>query len=359
MGRILAGVLFVAACVGDRPEVAPQPGADLEPSVNASAVRYAPQACGEDSWYVKTDGPIEISVAPRRADLQVLSVPLAGGAISAFTFDKGTNLQAMDPAIELGTGITAVSAGRIGSYLVATGTDASSLRVSVLTNDLAAAFPLVTLQPGLVARSAFQTVGGKTVLPVADDQGLRLETFDQTFSPTTARLATTEPAVAMTAASTQDATVAAWSTATACHLMMVMSPSPGPMFTSPGACLAPALAIDPTTQLGALVFEGNDGIRMLPWDQKVLGGVSRLVAIGGTSPRAVFDGGRLWISYLDAHQHIVAGYLDGGQLVSTTLTGTHPLASAYDLVEMDGAVWAVSYQADAFSAQRVCVLPAT
>jgi len=43
--------------------------------------------------------------------------------------------------------------------------------------------------------------------------------------------------------------------------------------------------------------------------------------------------------------------------VSAAIAGTHPASSAYDLVMMNGSVWAVSFEADQYEAHRLCILP--
>jgi hypothetical protein len=160
----------------------------------------------------------------------------------------------------------------------------------------------------------------------------------------------------MTAAPMQYATVAAWSTASSCNAMTIVGPSTGATTTAPGACLAPALAIDEKAAQGVLVFEGNDGIRALDLSRERFSGVSQLLALGGSSPRAVFDGQRYWISHLDDAHQLVVGYLDNDELVSTTLD-IHPAGTAYDLLFWNGAVWTVTYRGDLYELRRYCIEP--
>lgn len=357
MGRILAGFLFLAACVGDRPDVTPPaPGGGGESTGGTSVTRLVPQNCGDLTWQLAQTGLVDFAAVAGARDFQAFSVPLAGGPVSVFAFDKG--VYNVKPALQIESGMTGVSASQIGNYVVATSTNASSIHITVLTPDLSTALPLAQVAPGLVAKSAFQVADWKWILPVADDQGLRIETFDQTWNPTAIRVATTDPAIAMTATQMQYATVAAWSTVTSCNLMTMYTAQTGAMTTVPGACLAPAMAIDPTTELGVLAYEGDDGIRMIGWDHQDVVGVSQLISLGGSSPHAVFDGTRVWISLLDADHHLVVGYVDGGRFISTTFS-THPYGEAYDLVMRDGEVYAVTDLHDGFVAQHVCLAPAT
>lgn len=358
MGRILAGVLFLAACVGDRPAGAPPDQGGVDPTGPTSVTRLAPQVCDDMTWHTGIGGAVDFAAIGRGQSMQLLSVPLAGGAVSAYAFGKAGNTETVKPSLEMGAGITSVSSSLVGNYLVGTSGDASSLHITALSLDLSAALPLANVAPGLVGKSALQTAGGTIMLPVADDQGLRIEAFDPRWNATTIRVATTDPALAMTAAQMQDATVAAWSTVDTCYAMTLTTAAPGRMIAMPGACLAPSLAIEPVSELGVLLFEGTDGIRMTEWEHQNIVGVSQLIAQGGSSPRALFDGTRMWMSLLDDNGNIVIGYRESGHFISTTLA-TRPMAAAYDLVMMDGSVWAVSNTDETYKAQRICLAPTT
>lgn len=318
--------------------------------------RVAPSVCDDMMWHTGIGGAVDVAAIGRGQSMQLLSTPLAGGPLRAFAFDKGGNTETIKPSIAMGSGITSVSASLVGNYLVATSGDGTALDVTALSLDLSASLPLAKVAPGLVAKSALQVAGGTYMLPVADDQGLRIEAFDPTWSSTTIRVATTEPAIAMTAAQMQTASVAAWSTVDTCYAMTFTSATAGRMISMPGACLAPSLAIEPVSQLGVLVYEGNDGIRMTEWEHENVVGVSQLITQGGSSPRAFFDGTRMWITLLDDSGNLVVGYRESGQFVSTTLP-TRPFASAYDVILMDGSLWIVSNQDEAYTAQRICIAP--
>lgn len=364
MGRILAGALFLAACGDNGTEITPpnppggvdttQPGGNGVPTP-----LYTPQVCGELSWTVSGgNGAIDVAVVPRSSGAQVLSVPLTGGAITGYSLDKDMNMQQVAPALTYDAGFTQVSASIVRDHLIATGVSSSSIKISAIANDLSTAQQLAKIEPGLVAKPTFHLADGNLIVPVADAQGLRVEQFDTGWNDTTIRVADTEPALAMTATQMSSATVAAWSTASSCHMMTLFSAAPGPLVTVPEACMAPAMAIDPATQKGALFFEGTDGLRMLDWSHTNVVGVSQLVRANGSAPRAVFDGTRIWMSHLDDRGDIVVGYFDGGHYTSAAVTGTHPASSAYDLVLINGEVWTVSFEADTYEAHRLCILPA-
>jgi hypothetical protein len=149
-------------------------------------------------------------------------------------------------------------------------------------------------------------------------------------------------------------TVAAWATKTECFMMTMFTAQPGPMDKLPEACTSPQLAIDSATQIGHLVFEGNDGIHILETSHVRFVDASKLLRAGGTSPRVLFDGQRFWVSYLDASGQIVVGYLDGSHLNSTTVVGPNPGARGYDLAMIAGQVWVVAFDGSGYSASRLC-----
>src|SRR3954470_1957597 len=126
MGRILAGVLLLAACGDNGVE---EPGVNVPGSVDTvtiggdgAAARLAPAVCGELEWTTSGgNGAIEMSVIPRASGAQVLAVPLAGGAIDGYALDKSLNLRTVTPSISIDSGYTDVSASLVGTTLTATG----------------------------------------------------------------------------------------------------------------------------------------------------------------------------------------------------------------------------------------------
>jgi hypothetical protein len=364
MGRILAGVLFLAACADNGVEqpttVNPPRGVDtIQPTGEGlPTAHFVPTACGELSWTISGgNNAIDVAVLPRSFGVQVLAVPLAGGAMSAYTLDKGMEMQTLQPALTIDDTFTSVSASVVRGRLTATGIDASSISVDVVADDLSRAQLVAKLQPGMIAKPAFQVSDGISFIPVADSQGLRIEQFDGAWDGTTTRVATTEPATGMTATAMGDATVAAWSTASSCYMMTLYTTAPGPLVHIPEACNSPHLAIDPASEKGVLVFEGTDGIRVIETEHAGVVGVSKLLRLYGTSPRALWDGKRVWISHLDQRGDMIIGYLENGKYVSSAISGPHPASSAYDLVMIDGSVWTVSFDADTYQADRLCILP--
>jgi hypothetical protein len=147
--------------------------------------------------------------------------------------------------------------------------------------------------------------------------------------------------------------MAVWSTASDCHLEHLTGFKTGVGASQPFACSAPAIATTGTT--GLLLFEAGDGVRTVGFDTASLGTGSSLLAPGGTSPRALFDGSRYWVSYLDTGGDLVVGFLDAsGALVTTTVTGTEPSHDAYQFLELGNQIWVISADQTSFAATRIC-----
>jgi len=366
MGRFSTIVLLLAAC-GDNgsPGVSVNPPGGVDTNQPAGpgtpTALYAPQVCGDLSWTTNaTNTALDVSVVPRSFGAQVLAVPLAGGTMTGYSLDKSMNMHTIDAQLSISDTFTAVSASEVDGHLTSTARDASSIRVHLIADDLSGAQEVAKLLPGNIANPAFQVSDGVNFVPVADGQGLRLERFDGAWQANTMRVATTDPATGLAAAKMDYSTIAAWSTKTSCYMMTLFTAAPGPLATMPEACTSPHLAVDGATQVGQLVFQSSDGIRILRTKHTSFDGVSQLIGRDGTAPRVLWDGQRFWISYIDPRGDIVVGDLDGGDtghFTSTAVFGPRPGASAYDLVMIDGQVWAVSFDATGYTAHRICLEP--
>jgi hypothetical protein len=76
------------------------------------------------------------------------------------------------------------------------------------------------------------------------------------------------------------------------------------------------------------------------------------------SPKIVFDGSRYWVSYINARQDVVVGYLaTDGSLVSMALEGTQPMGEGYELAVINGGVWVFAVDGAGAGAQRLCLKP--
>jgi hypothetical protein len=120
------------------------------------------------------------------------------------------------------------------------------------------------------------------------------------------------------------------------------------------ACDDVHLAIDDRNRATA-VFTEDGGVFLASLEIKDGPHFSARQRLGdGSSPRAVFDGTRTWISYLDPHGTVTVGFLDeAGTFHSRGLTTT----GAYELANTGNGTWVVGVDDAKFSATRVCARP--
>ena len=74
------------------------------------------------------------------------------------------------------------------------------------------------------------------------------------------------------------------------------------------------------------------------------------------APRVVFDGSRYWVSYLNDHNDVIVGYIDGNNhLVSTSLNGPQPANDAYEMTMIDHNPWVFTLDANGYEAHKMCL----
>jgi len=126
-------------------------------------------------------------------------------------------------------------------------------------------------------------------------------------------------------------------------------------------CLNGRIAVNPLERAGYMIYE--EGADKLMISQIRIGGESeiansQLFLENARSPKIVFDGSRYWVSYINARQDVVVGYLNtDGTLVSMALEGTQPMGEAYELAVINGGVWVFAVDGAGAGAQRLCLKP--
>jgi hypothetical protein len=362
MGRFSSVLLVLLAACGDNPSsdgVDPVPVDGIEPSGNAiEAARYVPSVCSVRSWTAGGGGDValDVSVAPRPDGAAVLATPRTGGTLTGFLLDTRMNMTATAKLPIDGT-FTQVVGSYVHDRVVSTAVQSGAVFVHLLDADLRNAQYTAKL-PGLrLADPAFYQAQADLVMPIGADDGLWLHRFSDSFVPQgSTRLFATKPAIALAAAQMGVATLVAMSTQSECYMMVTSTFAPGPSAYVPAACPQPHLAVDQKTAEGIMVFESPEGVRLMHVYQTQFGGDAPLVRAGASAPRALFDGSRFWVSYLDERGDVIVGFLDESRkLVSMSLAGPRPSALAYELVLVDGSPWVFSLGSDGYSAYRMCV----
>jgi hypothetical protein len=364
MGRFLAiGLVLAAACgdnidvdgIGSPPDDTVGPG-----ELGTPTPRLVPQVCGAQSWTtnIAADPKMDVAVLPRQqGGATVLAVPYTGGTMTGFNLDARMNMIGEGAKVEIDNVFNGVSVSTVGDRLVAVSHNRDAVFVHMLDDDFANPQWIAKFPGSLISKPSLHEIQGDLVLPIATDDGLVLHRLYDSLEPRdTLLVKATEPAIAMDAVQLGVSTMAAWSTRGSCHLMMMPAFAAGPTTELSGACPSLRLAANAQSGEGLLAFAGHDGVRLVHFTPTHLGSESRLVRADATAPRVIFDGQRIWVSYLDVRGDVVIGFLDtDGKLVTTSLGGPQPFGAAYELVMMDGAPWVFALEADGYTAHRLCV----
>jgi hypothetical protein len=367
MGRFYAIVVVLVAACGDN-EVPPA-SVDLgqHPVGTTGAlqpqVRELPEVCGDLQWSssgVATTA-MKLSVSTSSDGFTVLGVPTAGGKIEGFVMSSATKATGTVASVPITDTFTSVGVTRVGGQLVTAASDGSSVQVVLLDDSLQNPVSIAQVPGTLVTAPAMLAADGSHIVPVAGTTGVSVETFDRAWQPVSSlQLASMATAPAGFAATQLGAaTLVAWTTATECDLATIYTPVAGQIARADYPCASPRLTTDLVHGTSSLVFEAPDGVRLMHISHMQMGGASQLLrGEGATSPRVMFDGTHVWVTYIDLRGDLVAGILtgDGNQLVSTAIFGTRPTRDAYDIAMFDGAPWVFALDANGYTAHRMCVV---
>lgn len=368
MGRFVAVFLVLAACADGQTVVgtnAPPGGGDGAPaSLGTATPRMMPSVCSASSW----NGALipgldaDLAIAGDATHVAVVAAPRSGGTAVGFTLDRRMSVVTSSTKLALGVPLSSIALAQLGEPYVTAGVDASSgspyVFVDALRPDLSQPVELAKIAGGIVAKPALLPVGTLSILPVGGDQGVTLAGFSGVQPVGKTQIATAEPVTGLTAAPDAGDALVAWSTASTCGLARLAGLTPGPVKQVASPCATPRLAADPASGTEALVYTAGDAVLLRYFAGDQLARPPELLRSQARAPRIAFDGTRYWVTYLDVHGDVIAGYVDnGGRLITTALAGTQPRAEAYELVMLFGAPWVVALDANGYSAQELCVLP--
>jgi hypothetical protein len=150
-------------------------------------------------------------------------------------------------------------------------------------------------------------------------------------------------------------TLVAWSTEKTCSVSRIAAQRTS---TRAYPCFNGRVAMSNTARSGFLVYEEGDHIMIgtiKVGGESELANTRQLVDIGH-APKIIFDGSRFWVSYLNARNDVVVGYLDGaGSLVGMALEGTQPIGEGYELALVNGGLWLFAVDGAGAGAQRLCL----
>lgn len=361
MGRFSTICLVLLAACGDDLEpdvITPAPIDTVSPDDNATALpRYAPSVCASQSWEVKLDDvAVNMSVTTRSDTIVALATPHAGGSVVGLVL--GPHMQMTGVAkVDIDGAFSAVTASYQDSRLTSTVVADETVMLHMLDDDLTNPQYAAKMPGRFVADPAFFHTQADLVMPTAGDDGLWLHRFqDQsTLMDSKLLIATEKPATALAAAQIGVATMFAMSTEADCYMMLTSTPSPGIRAQVGRACNAPRIAAGKGVE-AIMVFDDPEGVRLMNIVGGQFGGDSRVLRPGTSAPRAVFDGTRYWVSYLDQRGDLVAGYLDKHyQPVTMALGGLRPAPGAYEMVMLDGSPWLFTLDESGYSATRMCI----
>ena len=372
MGRLFAVILVLAACGDNQPVVgtnAPTTGDNVPPAslgTTTTPPRLAPSLCRATSW---TGAPIpaldaDLAIAGDAAHVAVVATPRKGGAAVGFTLDRGMSVVTSSTKLALDVPLSSIALAQLGGPYVTAGVDTSSASPLVFVDgfgpDLTQPVGLAKIAGGIVAKPAVVRAGQRLIVPVGGEGGVTFAELGGAQLTRKVQIATARPVTGLTATPFANDALVAWSTASTCSLAKLGDLTPGPVSQVAAPCATPRLAADPASGTEALVYTAGNDVLLRYFAGNQLARPPVVLRSQARAPRIAFDGTRYWVTYLDVHGDVIAGFVDGGgKLISTGLTGTQPQADAYELVMLFGRPWVVALDANGYSAQELCAEPSS
>ncbi len=360
--RPFLSILLLCAACGDNLIVDPEqegPPVD-EPGLENPATHFLPDVCTARTWpTVKFDDRnVDMTVVPTPTGAAIFTVAQDGGPLRGFAIDGRGELQTKEEGTIIRDDLTfhAVSAAFIDERLVtAAVSDEGSVTIDMIRPDLGAFYNLSTARGSIVADLPMATFREQRLATVGDDKGVTGIHFDSSWATMGTSIVGSTVPLSMTASRYREDTAVAWSTEKTCSLSRVAAEITS---TRNYPCMNARLAMSSADRAGYMVYEEGDNKVMI--SQIVVGGESelantRLLVDQAHSPKIVFDGVHYWISYINARNDVVVGYLDHGNLVSMALEGTQPMGEGYELALVNGGVWVFAVDGAGAGAQRLCL----
>jgi hypothetical protein len=367
MGRLFACVLFVAAC-GDNLIVDPSSSKTVTnfggESVTTPTAHYVPAVCGTSSWSLPFPNTpsVDVAIASEREQTSVLVTPTSGGAVDGFVLNDRLVVTSDPQATKLGIdGFSTVSSAIIEHRLVAAGIAGDSVQVHVLDADFQNPALIGKVPATAVAKPAVMQLGTATVMATGGVDGLSLTQISPQFEVGETLLVGASSAVtSLSATQYGQSIVATWTTEDHnCYVERLAQFVAGNATHSMIDCDHVRVAANIGANEARIVFDGTGGLRMTTVSEMKIDGFSTQLRADARGSRVIFDGERYWVSYIDARNNIVAGFLDdNAQLISTAIEGPTPMGESYELALLDGkpTVFSLDMQ-NGYQANSLCVVP--
>jgi hypothetical protein len=305
---------------------------------------------------------MDVSVAGRPEGATVVSVPREGGTPSGFVLDTRMRMISGETKIAIDLSLSQISVSYLGGRIATTAISGDSVFLHMHDDDLTNPQYITKFPATTVAKPAFyQNVADDIIMPVGTESGLAFHRFADSGEPIDSKLVVaSKPVRSMTATQMGVGIFSAWSTDTECYMMATATYQAGQTAYQKVACPNPSLAFNSQTGDGVMLFESPEGVRVMHTHGQQFGGDAALLRPDTTSPRTLFDGQRIWVSYLDTRGDVIVGFLDANRhAVTMSLGGPKPYDSAYQLVLVEGAPWVFAFDDAGYTGHRLCVEPQT
>jgi hypothetical protein len=365
MMRVFWSMVMLCGACGDNLLVDPElEGPPDDPGPEAVAPHFAPDVCSVRSWpsVVYPDRDVDLTVVPTANGAAIFTVERGGGALRGFAIDGRGELETKEAGniIRDDHVFTAVSAAYLDERLItAAVTDEGDIAIDMIRPDLGATYNLGMARGTMVADLPMANVRDQRLATFADaNDGITGMRFDTAWQTTGTQLLTPKAPISITATRYREDTLVAWSTPSTCHLTRIAAEQSS---TRNFACAGARVAMNQLEREGLMVY--SEGVDKIMISEIKIGGESeisnrRLFLENAWSPKIVFDGSRYWMSYINARQDVVVGYInEEGSLVSMALEGTQPMGDGYELAVIDGLVWVFAVDGAGANAQRLCLKP--
>ena len=316
----------------------------------------APSVCERlPSLAVASCPEVDLSLATTPNGIAAIWVAVAGGDLMGMDLSKA-RVAGQATTVKVGS-FTASSATYVDGKLIVGGVSTSRALIHTVPQPIGVGTEIGNFDGEFVGKTTLSHSGVDRVSATSCASGLTMNSFDNawngsanTLTVTTARTQNID----LTPIAAQS--FAVWSTATSCHYETITSKTTGTTRQSMSMACPAARLTSRGTEVG-MVFEDGTTTGLVIDDAATVSVANAVRIAGARSPRVLWDGTRYWVTYLDATDHIVIGYLDDtGMLLTTQLpdAATHP--KAYELGMLDGQPWlfAVGVQDMTLSAARLC-----